>query len=152
MTLAWLCPFLYLVTTMGRILNGPDKTSTTFIQNVTALCVRLAFVLFGIPRFGIMAYLIGMLVSELLLALMHIFSLKRKVSFTWNAWDMIVKPALLMVMAIGIYYAVSSICDPFAALPLFIRTGFHIVFLSLCYLGLLAGAHFFKYDTQESRR
>ena len=148
MTLAWLCPFLYLVTTMGSILNGLGKTSTTFIQNVTALFVRLAFVLFGIPKFGIMAYLIGMLASELLLALMHIFSLKKQVSFSWNAWDMIVKPALLMVMAIGIYYAASSVCDPFAALPLFIKTGFHILILSLCYLLLLAGAHFFKREIQ----
>ena len=148
MTLAWLCPFLYLVTTMGSILNGLGKTSTTFIQNVTALFVRLAFVLFGIPKFGIMAYLIGMLASELLLALMHIFSLKKQVSFSWNAWDMIVKPALLMVMAIGIYYAASSVCDPLAALPLFIKTGFHILILSLCYLLLLAGAHFFKREIQ----
>ena len=146
--LSWLCPFMYLATTMGSILNGLGKTSTTFIQNVTALFVRLAFVLFGIPKFGIMAYLIGMLASELLLALMHIFSLKKQVSFSWNAWDMIVKPALLMVMAIGIYYAASSVCDPFAALPLFIKTGFHILILSLCYLLLLAGAHFFKREIQ----
>ena len=122
MTLAWLCPFLYLVTTMGSILNGLGKTSTTFIQNVTALFVRLAFV--------------------------HIFSLKKQVAFSWNAWDMIVKPALLMVMAIGIYYAAGSVCDPFAALPLFIRTSFHILILSLCYLLLLAGAHFFKREIQ----
>ena len=115
---------------------------------MTALFVRLAFVLFGIPKFGIMAYLIGMLASELLLALMHIFSLKKQVAFSWNAWDMIVKPALLMVMAIGIYYAAGSVCDPFAALPLFIRTGFHILILSLCYLLLLAGAHFFKREIQ----
>ena len=75
-----------------------------------------------------------MLASEMLLALMHRFGLKKQVSFSWNAWDMIVKPALLMVMAIGIYYAASSVCDPFAALPLFIKTGFHILILSLCYL------------------
>ena len=57
--LAWLCPFLYLATTMGSILNGLGKTTTTFLQNITALVVRLAFVLIGIPRFGIMAYLWG---------------------------------------------------------------------------------------------
>lgn len=92
---------------------------------MTALFVRLSFVLFGIPRFGIMAYLIGMLVSELLLALMHIFSLRKKVAFSWNAWEMIVKPAVLMGMAIGIYYFLFSVFDPFAAFPLFIRTAFH---------------------------
>lgn len=145
-TLAWLCPFLYLATTMGSILNGLGKTSTTFIQNVIALLVRLAFVLFGIPKFGIMAYLIGMLTSELLLAFMHILALRRKVEFTWSAWDMILKPAVLMVMAIGMYLAFTASSDPFASLPLFLKTGLHITILSICYLLLLAGAHIFKKD------
>lgn len=146
-TLAWLCPFLYLATTMGSILNGLGKTSTTFIQNVIALLVRLAFVLFGIPKFGIMAYLIGMLTSELLLAFMHIIALKQKVSFTWNAWDMILKPAFLMVLAIGIYLALTTYFDPFASFSLFLKTGFHITILSICYLLLLAGVHLFRRET-----
>lgn len=146
--LAWLCPFLYLATTMGSILNGLGKTSTTFVQNAAALLVRLAFVLFGIPRFGIMAYLIGMLASELLLALMHILSLQKLVPFIWSAWDMVIKPAILMVMAMGIYYGLISIRDPFDRLPLFIKTGFHILLLSFCYLLLLAGAHHFRKENR----
>lgn len=144
MTLAWLCPFLYLATTMGSILNGLGKTSVTFVQSAAALLVRLAFVLFGIPRFGIMAYLIGMLASELLLALMHILSLQKQIPFPWNAWDMIIKPAILMVMAMGIYYWVIAFGDPFCTLPLFIRTGFHILILAFFYFLLLAGAHYFR--------
>lgn len=48
--LAWLCPFLYLSTTMGSVLNGLGKTSVTFLHNLVSLLVRLAFVFFGIPR------------------------------------------------------------------------------------------------------
>ncbi|MEY8353165.1 oligosaccharide flippase family protein [Lachnospiraceae bacterium 54-53] len=142
--LAWLCPFLYLVTTMGSILNGLGRTSVTFLQNAAALLVRLGFVLFGIPRLGIMAYLVGMLVSELFLAMMHVLTLRRKVDFVWNAWDMIVKPAALMVLAIGIYFAVFQLADPFAGLPLFIKTALHIAVLSCFYLVLLLGAHIMK--------
>ena len=47
--LAWLCPFMYLATTMGSILNGLGKTSTTFAQNIAAMILRLGFVVFGIP-------------------------------------------------------------------------------------------------------
>lgn len=50
--LAWLCPFLYLSTTMGSVLNGLGKTSVTFLHNLVSLLVRLAFVFFGIPRPG----------------------------------------------------------------------------------------------------
>lgn len=139
--LAWLCPFLYLATTMGSILNGLGKTSTTFFQSVSALIIRLSFVIFGIPRFGIMAYLWGMLASELMLALMHLWSLRRQVPFTWNAWEMIVKPAVFMGISIGVYLAAVSVYDPFTNWPVFIRTSFHILFLCACYGGLLFMAH-----------
>ena len=59
--LSWLCPFMYLATTMGSILNGLGKTSVTFLQNVCAMVIRLDFVLFAIPNFGILGYLFGML-------------------------------------------------------------------------------------------
>ncbi len=142
--LAWLCPFLYLVTTMGSILNGLGKTTTTFLQNITALVLRLAFVLIGIPRFGIMAYLWGMLASELLLAFLHLTSLKRLVSFSWDAVEMIVKPVALLIISIGIYYAVFSFWDGFDGFGLFVSTALHIGVLSLCYGGLLAVFHLAK--------
>lgn len=142
--LAWLCPFLYLATTLGSILNGLGKTTTTFFQNVTALVLRLAFVLAGIPRFGIMAYLWGMLASELLLAFLHLTSLKRLVSFSWDAIEMIVKPAALLIISVGIYYAVFSFWDGFDSLGLFVSSALHIGVLSLCYGGLLAVFHLAK--------
>lgn len=139
--LAWLCPFLYLATTMGSILNGLGKTTTTFLQNVTALIVRLAFVLIGIPTFGIMAYLWGMLASELLLSVLHLVSLKRLVSFSWNAIEIIVKPAALLIISIGVYYAIFSVWDGFDSLSLFVSTGLHIGVLCLCYGVLLLVFH-----------
>ena len=139
--LAWLCPFLYLATTMGSILNGLGKTSTTFIQNVCALLLRLAFVLVGIPKIGMLAYLWGMLASELLLALMHLYSLKKMVNFQWDPANMLVKPAALLMLSIGIYYAVFSLWDGFDKLPLFLSTALHIGCLCFCYGGLLLLFH-----------
>lgn len=143
-TLAWLCPFLYLATTMGSILNGLGKTTTTFIQNVLAMLLRLGFVLFGIPRFGITAYLWGMLLGELLLALLNLRSLKKLIPFTWNAWEMIAKPCLLLGVSIGIYYFFRQLFPFSAMLPPFLTTVVHIGFLSMCYCGLLVLFHFGK--------
>ncbi|MDK2968838.1 polysaccharide biosynthesis protein [Lacrimispora sp.] len=143
--LAWLCPFLYMATTMGSILNGLGKTSITFTQNVIAMTLRLFFVIFGIPRLGIFAYLVGALASELLLAFMHVLTLRKMVDFIWNAWDMIAKPSALMILAIGIYYAVFTFADPFACLPLFIKTALHIGIVSIFYLVLLLGVHVMKH-------
>ena len=101
--LAWLCPFLYLSTTMGSVLNGLGKTSVTFLHNLVSLLVRLAFVFFGIPRAGIRACLWGMLAGELVLSLLHLYSLRRLVRYAPNAWAVIVKPSFCLASALGIF-------------------------------------------------
>lgn len=142
--LAWLCPFLYLATTMGSILNGLGRTRTTFVQNTAALLLRIGFVLFGIPRFGIWAYLCGMLASELFLAFLHLWSLRKLVPFTWNAWEMIAKPVALLLISIGVHYFTSGIFQSDFRFPLFIETAIQICWLSFCYGGLLLVYHFAK--------
>ena len=139
--LSWLCPFMYLATTMGSILNGLGRTSSTFFQNVFAMVIRLAFVLFAIPRYGILGYLWGMLVSELALALMSFLAVKRLVPFCWDTVNMIVKPVLLLLISIGMYLAFSQSCFWLKELPLFIMTAVQILFLSFSYMGLLLLFH-----------
>ena len=139
--LSWLCPFMYLATTMGSILNGLGRTSSTFFQNVSAMVIRLAFVLFAIPRYGILGYLWGMLVSELALALMSFLAVKRLVPFCWDTVNMIVKPVLLLLISIGMYLAFSQSCFWLKELPLFIMTAVQILFLSFSYMGLLLLFH-----------
>ena len=139
--LSWLCPFMYLATTMGSILNGLGRTSSTFFQNVFAMLIRLAFVLFAIPRYGILGYLWGMLVSELALALMSFLAVKRLVPFCWDTVNMIVKPVLLLLISIGMYLAFSQSCFWLKELPLFIMTAVQILFLSFSYMGLLLLFH-----------
>lgn len=75
-TLSFLCPFLYLDATLSSILQGLGKTGTIFFMNMIALLLRLAFVFFAIPRFGITGYLWGMLASQIALSLLYLMSLR----------------------------------------------------------------------------
>ncbi len=68
-TLAWICPFLYLNTTLLSILNGLGKVSITFIINSIGLSVRILGVFLGIPRQGMKGYLHGLLVSQLFITI-----------------------------------------------------------------------------------
>ena len=63
--LAWLCPFLYLNTTLNSVLNGLGKTSVTFFCGILGLFIRIGFIFFAVPRIGIYGYLYGLLVSQL---------------------------------------------------------------------------------------
>lgn len=143
--LAWLCPFLYLAATMGSILNGLGCTRTTFLQSVAAMLLRLVFVVAGIPLFGIYGYLCGMLISEIFLALAHLWSLKRRIPFTWNARDMIAKPAFFLFLATGIHYFIAGFLPtPSSTMPLFFKTSGQILILSSCYGVLLLYAHILR--------
>lgn len=75
--LAWLCPLLYLSTTLSSILNGLGKTHLTLINTITGLLIQLAFIIILIPRKGIYGYLSGLLVSQLTTFLMHVTALYR---------------------------------------------------------------------------
>lgn len=76
-TLSFLCPFLYLDATLSSILQGLGKAGTIFVMNVIALLLRLAFVFYAIPIFGITGYLWGMLASQIVLSLLYLLCLRR---------------------------------------------------------------------------
>ncbi len=75
MTLSFLCPFLYLDTTLSSILQGLGMASRIFIMNAVSLLLRLAFVFWAVPKFGITGYLWGILASQILLSAMYLICL-----------------------------------------------------------------------------
>lgn len=79
-SLSLLCPFLYLCTTLSSILHGLGKAVSVFFVNVFSLSLRLLFVFFLIPAFGIDCYILSMVLSQLLSAFFYLFLLYRK----WN--------------------------------------------------------------------
>lgn len=64
-TLSFLCPFLYLDTTLSSILQGLGMAGRIFVMNLLALSLRLCFVFFAIPKLGISGYLYGILFSQI---------------------------------------------------------------------------------------
>jgi len=76
-TLAWMCPFLYMNTTLVSMLNGLGKTHTSFTINSLGLLLRMASVFFLIPIFGIVGYLWGLLTSQLIITVLCIWQLSK---------------------------------------------------------------------------
>lgn len=76
-TLGFICPFLYLDTTLSSILQGLGLAGHIFVMNVVCLLIRLGFVFLTVPKFGITGYLWGLLVSQLTLGLLYLGCLYR---------------------------------------------------------------------------
>lgn len=76
MTLAWICPFLYLNGTLHSVLNGLGKTSLAFFNNLTGVMIRIIFILIFVPQVGIEGYLWGLLANQLFVTLLNLRALK----------------------------------------------------------------------------
>lgn len=72
MTLSFLCPFLYLDTTLSSILQGLGKAGHIFFINASCLLLRLSFVFFAVPKVGITGYLWGILASQITLSILYL--------------------------------------------------------------------------------
>ncbi len=77
LTLSFICPFLYIASTLNSILNGLGKTIQTFTFSMLSLLFRLLFVFYAIPLFGIQGYLWGLLASQLLQTLLCILAVRK---------------------------------------------------------------------------
>jgi len=63
-TLSFLCPFMYIASTLSSILHGMGKTGENFVYSIISLSVRLAFIFAAVPIWGIQGYLWGLLMSQ----------------------------------------------------------------------------------------
>lgn len=115
--LSFLCPFLYLNSTLSSIINGLGKTTVYFLQNMVGLGIRIAFVYFLIPLYGINGYLWGILANEVLLSIFCIITLSRSTELTFSSYQTIIKPLIALIISVGCGRFAESLCAYVSALP-----------------------------------
>ncbi len=97
--LAWLCPFMYLTTTLGSIINGLGKAHVTFINSIIGTLCKIILIVVLIPSRGITGYLIALLIGQLIITGLDIFAVARYISFQMDAVNSIVKPGIIVAFA-----------------------------------------------------
>lgn len=65
--LSFLCPFIYLATTLASILNGLGHASYNLVLTILATFIRIGFIRFTIPQIGITGYILGLFTSYVFL-------------------------------------------------------------------------------------
>lgn len=76
-TLSFICPFMYIASTLNSILNGLGRTGSTFLFSMVSLGLRLVFVFRLIPALGIQGYLYGLLASQLVQTGLCVFAVRK---------------------------------------------------------------------------
>lgn len=112
MTLAWLCPFLYITTTLSSIINGLGLAHLTFMNSVIGLSVRILLILYLIPAQGMKGYLISLLISQLVITCFDGFIVIQKIKPPFEASDIILKPGLIVTLSGYIIYRIYMYISP----------------------------------------
>lgn len=97
--LAWLCPFMYLTTTLGSIINGLGKAHVTFINSIIGSLCKILLIIVLIPSRGINGYLIALLIGQLIITGLDTFAVIRNVRFDLDSVNGIVKPGMITAFA-----------------------------------------------------
>ena len=76
-SLSLLCPFLYLSSTMGSILNGLNRMTSSFLYHLLSIGLRTFIILIFVPEYGLNAYFAGMLASSFLHSILQYLDIKK---------------------------------------------------------------------------
>lgn len=96
--LAFLCPFLYLSSTCGSILNGLGQAKDTFFYSLFSLLVRILFIVGVVPLIGMKGYLWGLLAAYLLLVFLEIHRILQFTSISFQPYHSIFLPVLVGII------------------------------------------------------
>ena len=75
--LSWLCPMLYLSSTLSSILNGLGKMKLTFRNTSIGLFLRILLLLILIPYYGISGYFYSLLISQFISSSMDVWIIRK---------------------------------------------------------------------------
>ena len=141
-TLGFICPFLYMSTTITSMLNGLGKTTTTLMINVTTLLIRITSIITMVPKYGIIGYLFGILTSLLIKTLLCSFLLKKHAAIVFKHTDWVLKPIISMIISLLTSFTIYQTIDTASSqLINFIYLGGCIALSGIIYLMFL---HLFK--------
>lgn len=132
-TLAWLCPFLYLASTLGSILHGLKEMTTTFAHNIISLLVRILFVWFLVPRFGINGYLWGILFSQIIITFLHWYKVKKLTGLLFEPYIWIIKPIFCLFMGLSVDLLIVQSIPIFNVLAPILNLAFHCLVVCVIY-------------------
>lgn len=96
--LSFLCPLIYLATTLASILNGLGLATHNLILTFIATIIRIGFIKILIPEIGITGYIIGLFTSYLFLTIACLHKLEKIISIQLHFLESIFLPGCVFTV------------------------------------------------------
>lgn len=125
-----LCPFLYIQSTFSGILNGLGLQDAVFLNGLVSDVLRILILLFLVPRFGLAAFIAGLMGSTVLVCILDIRVVLKHIVFHFNMAGIILRPLLAALISAACLHFL----PPFTGLPVLIGLIVRIGLLLLVYV------------------
>lgn len=96
--LSFLCPFIYLATTLASILNGLGFATHNLLLTFVATIIRIGFIQFLVPKIGISGYIIGLFTSYLFLTITCLHKLEKVISLRLHFLESVFLPGCVFTI------------------------------------------------------
>jgi len=94
-----MCPFIYMQIILGGVLNGLGCQMFIFRNSIISSAISIAFVYLLVPIYGLNAYILGWLVSLLVIIALGIYKVRQFIPLDTPFLGWFVKPLLAAVAA-----------------------------------------------------
>ncbi|HHW49357.1 MAG TPA: stage V sporulation protein B [Clostridiaceae bacterium] len=91
------CVFIYLQQTMLGILNGLGKQGISLRNSMIGYLIRIGFVYFCVPVFGIKGYIWGVIISSACVCILDLITIMKVIGMYLDVRNWIVKPGFIGV-------------------------------------------------------
>lgn len=104
--MSWLCILLYLQQTMMGILNGLGKQGYALFSTTVGYIVRISFVWFVVPIYGVNGYIVGSFASMLIMTTIDILYLVYQTRMFLDLREWLLKPMLpaIVIFSAGTFF------------------------------------------------
>ena len=139
--LSFTCLFFYLQQTLHGILNGLKKENKLLIHSVVGYVIRIAFVYFLIPIYGIKSYIAAMILSSVVVCILNLALVIKTTGLSIDVRNWIIKPGIVCIAMILASRYVYSFVTIFVSQKLFVSVlAVMCDFLVGCILMVIIGA------------
>ncbi|MDP4094940.1 MAG: stage V sporulation protein B [Bacillota bacterium] len=93
-TLSFTCIFTYLQQTLLGILNGLGKQAVSLRNSLIGSSLRIGFVYYSVPVYGIEGYMWGLIISSALVCIMNLFTVMKVTGMALDLGNWLIRPGL----------------------------------------------------------
>lgn len=93
--LAFTCVFTYLQQTLLGVLNGMGKQAVSLRNSVIGSAIRIGFVYFAIPVYGILGYIVGIIISSGFVCVLNLATVINTTGMTIDFRNWLIKPGVV---------------------------------------------------------